>query len=170
MNHLKAYREMAAGGKQFRGLSIISNAKEIGEFLRTVGAKDVLDFGSGAGDAYRSPHKIHHTYFGLKRSDVTLYDPSFKGIDVLPKRTFEAVVCSDVLEHIPEVDVPEFIATLFEHARLGVWASVCCRGAKKTFPGTKVNLHATVKPLEWWQEKFANSCNPYIRWQLTETK
>jgi hypothetical protein len=33
-----------------------------------------------------------------------------------------------------------------------VWASVCCRPAKKHFPDG-VNMHVTVMPLDWWQER-----------------
>lgn len=165
MDYLKAYREMAAGGKQFRGLSLLSNAKRIGDFIRELNAGTVLDYGSGAGDAYRDPHKVHHTW-GLKWQNVTCYDPSFKQYAKKPDRRFDVVICSDVLEHIPEQDVDRFIADLFDHAKLGVWASVCTRPAKKFFSdGT--NLHCTIKPVEWWRSKFEAKG---LRWELVETE
>lgn len=172
MDYLKAYREMAAGGKQFRGLSLLSNAERIGKFIRETGADTVLDYGSGAGDAYRSPHKVHHTW-GIKRPNVALYDPSFEQYAKKPDRRFDVVICSDVLEHIPEPDVNRFIADLFNHAKLGVWASVCTRPAKKCFPdGT--NLHCTIKPYQWWHDTFAEVHLLFkaagIRWELVETE
>ena len=150
------YREMAAGGAQFRGLSLLQSTKAIRKVVKEYGVQTVLDFGSGAGDAYRSPHKVHHEW-GLKRASVRLYDPAFPEHNEWPPagKLYDLVICSDVLEHIPEPEVDAFIATLFGYARKVVWASVCCRPARKCFPGTEINLHCTVQPLEWWAEKFA---------------
>lgn len=159
MNELvPLYREMAAGGAQFRGLSLLQSTKAIRKVVKEYGVQTVLDFGSGAGDAYRSPHKIHHEW-GLRRASVFLHDPSFREHEALPPagKLFDLVVCSDVLEHIPEAEVDTFINTLFGYARKVVWASVCCRPARKTFPGTETNLHVTVQPLDWWAAKFANA-------------
>jgi hypothetical protein len=73
-----------------------------------------------------------------------------------------------VLEHVPEDEVADFILDLFDHAKKVVWASVCCRPARKCFPNTEINLHVTVKPFEWWQDKFENlsSTVPFV---LVET-
>ena len=169
---LKMYREMADSGVQFRGLSLLNNADQVGKFIRRLHAQTVLDYGTGAGDAYRSPHKIYKTW-GLPISSITLYDPSFKRHEKKPDRRFDVVVCSDVLEHITEDEVPRFIADLFNHAKLGVWASVCCRPAKKVFPGTDINLHCTIKPMEWWREQFAAAQALFtgldLQWELVET-
>lgn len=163
-----AYREMASSGGNFHGLSILQHAKQIGKLAREVNAKTMLDFGCGRGDAYRTPHKIYHQW-GFSRQNVTLYDPAFKRDSGLPLGGFDLVICSDVLEHIPEEEVDGFIARLFGHANRSVWASVCCRPAKKTFPdGT--NLHVTVKPFAWWDEKFQKqSEHEGIRYTLVET-
>lgn len=174
MDYLKAYRKMAEGGKQFRGLSVLTNATAIGKFIREMDARDLLDYGSGAGDAYRSPHKVHHTW-GVKRPNVCLYDPSFEQYAKKPDRRFDVVICSDVLEHIPEEDVPRFIGGLFNHAKRGVWASVCTRPAKKFFPNTGspgVNLHVTVKPYEWWEQQFKDVAVLFVgvEWRLVETE
>lgn len=137
----------------FGGTSILNHVKSIKQLATAVGAQTMLDFGCGRGDAYRSPHKLHHE-IGLPRSAVTLYDPAFRPSATLPTGTYDLVVCSDVLEHIPEAEVDAFIERLFGYARKGVWASVCCRKAKKFFPGTDTNMHVTVQPYEWWEEKF----------------
>lgn len=154
MNELiPLYREMAAGGDQFHGLSILQHAKQIGQLIRQYDVKTVLDYGSGRGDAYRSPHKLHHEW-GLKRKSITLYDPAFPQYESLPVKPRDMVVCSDVLEHVPEADVPAFIGDLYGLARKVIWASVCCRPAKKTFPNTDINLHVCVHPIEWWNWMF----------------
>jgi 2-polyprenyl-3-methyl-5-hydroxy-6-metoxy-1,4-benzoquinol methylase len=160
------YRAIAAGGASLRGLSILQHAKQIGALVKQHEAKRLLDYGCGAGDAYRSPHKLHKQW-GLQWFDVTLYDPAFERLDEKPYGKFDGVICSDVLEHVPEADVDAFIANLFTHAKKFVWASVCCRPAKKCFAdGT--NLHCTVQPFAWWQAKFEEQCEglPFV---LVET-
>ena len=63
-----------------------------------------------------------------------------------------------------EITIPD----LFDHARKVVWASVCCRAARKSFPGTDINLHVTVKPFQWWLDKFEH-LSPAIPFVLIET-
>ena len=79
---------------------------------------------------------------------MTLYDLAFRRDDIPAGRQFDMVICSDVLEHVPEDEVDQLIERLFGYGRRGL-ASVCCRLAKKTFAdGT--NMHVTVQPYEWW--------------------
>lgn len=146
------YKQMAAGGSQFHGLTVLDHVKSIGRLARAVGATSMLDYGCGRGDAYRSPHKLHHQ-LGIKRANVRLYDPSFPAHSEFPLGDWDLVICSDVLEHVPEDEVDWLLGTLFRCARKAVWMSVCCRPAKKTFPGTDINLHVTVRPFDWWKEK-----------------
>jgi hypothetical protein len=161
---------MAEGGAQFLGLSLLQHKDQIGKLIKTLGARTMLDYGSGRGDAYKSPHKIHRDW-GLKRGNIVLYDPSFGTHDKLPAKRFDLVVCSDVLEHVPGEDVDRFVGDLFNHAKLHVWASVCCRKAKKSFPNTDVNLHVTVKHFQWWQDTFNEIAPlfPGVTYTLVET-
>ena len=147
------YRDMAAMGGNFHGLSVLQHADQIGKLLKKHGCETLLDWGCGRGDAYSSPHKLHQTW-GIKRKDVWLYDPAFERYHEKPTRKFDGVVCSDVLEHVPEAEVIDFITELFKHSKKVVWASVCCRAARKCFPYTDINLHVTVKPFQWWQDMF----------------
>ncbi len=155
---IPAYQELAkTADGNFQGLSILKHKESIRTFVQSTGAKTMLDFGSGRGDAYRSPHKLHH-YLGLPRAAVTLYDPAFAtdgvfSTSTLPTGQFDLVVCSDVVEHLVPEEVPEFVARLFSYAKTGVWASFCSREAKKFFADGR-NLHTCVRPPEWWQEQF----------------
>jgi hypothetical protein len=162
------YKEMAASGASFRGLSVIQHSKQIGDLVREHRAKNLLDYGAGAGDAYRSPHKIHREW-GLRWFNVKLYDPAFPTHDEKPHGKFDGVICSDVLEHVPEADVDEFVKALFDHARKFVWASVCTRPAKKSFPGTETNLHVTLQPMVWWRDKFSAYADSGVSFYLVET-
>lgn len=163
------YRKLAeTADGNFQGLSVLHHVKSIKALATSIGAQTMLDFGCGRGDAYRSPHKLHHQ-LGLPRSAVTLYDPAFRPSSTLPSGTYDLVICSDVLEHIPEPEVDEFIDRLFQYARKGVWASVCCRPAKKVFPDSGANLHVCVKPYEWWDAKFQAHRVAPVQWTLVET-
>ena len=61
---------------------------------------------------------------------------------------FDAVVCTDVLEHVPIEELDGVIADLVGYARLWCFISVCCRRAQaghKRLPGGR-NVHVTIRP------------------------
>lgn len=161
------YRELAkVADGNFQGLSILNHVVSIRKLLTETESHTMLDFGCGRGEAYKSPHKLYKQ-LGLPRHAVTLYDPAFMPTSALPTGKYDLVVASDVLEHIPEHEIDEFVARLFGYAKKAVWASVCCRPAKKTFPDGR-NLHVTVKPFDWWVEVFKRQ-DPEIHSVLMET-
>lgn len=166
-NLIEQYRALHAQGK-FLGLSVLKFADEIGELIKQYDVKTVLDYGSGQGHQYMPPHSLQKKW-GV---DVTMYDPAVDGLDVLTKETFGAVICTDVLEHVPESEIPILLASVFSRATKFVFLTVCCRPAKKTFPdGT--NVHVTVKALPWWEEIIATAAkgrsNPPMPVYLRET-
>jgi len=149
------YRDMVENGStNFSGLTVVHHAPEIGALMTRHWARTALDVGCGRGEQYREPYNLQ---FGWGLESVTLYDPAFADHNKLPPegKTFDAVICSDVLEHIPEHELDEFIGELFKRADKFVWMSVCCRKAKKEFPGGG-NLHVTVKGINWWNAKVTN--------------
>jgi 2-polyprenyl-3-methyl-5-hydroxy-6-metoxy-1,4-benzoquinol methylase len=163
------YRQMAADGESFRGLTILQHRKLLAKLCRQHFITSALDYGCGAGQAYRSPHRMHKD-LGLHWFDVELYDPAFPEHDEKPSGKWGAVFCCDVLEHVPQDEVDELVRTLYSHAREFVWASVCCRPAKKWFPdGT--NMHVTQRPLQWWLDKFEEHRprDRDVRFYLVET-
>jgi hypothetical protein len=163
------YQEMAARGASFFGLSVLQHETSIRSFAEAMGVKSVLDFGCGRGDAYGAPYFMHRR-LGVPDDGLTLYDPAFQELAAPPVGEHDLVICSDVLEHVPKHEVDEFVAVLFSHARRGVWASVCCRLAKKAFDDGR-NLHVTVRPFSWWSAKFSEAAKqrPGIEWSLIET-
>lgn len=167
MDLIPKYKEMAATGLHFPGTSILQHVAIIGKMVKKHSAKTLLDYGCGRGDAYRAPHRLH-TDLGLKWHAVTLYDPAFLAHSSIPKGKFDGVLCSDVLEHIPEEDTDAFIQRLFGYARKFVWASVCCRPARKNFTDTEINVHVTLHEMQWWHDKFMEHCGA-IDFHLTET-
>ena len=64
-------------------------------------------------------------------------------------RKFDLVVCIDVLEHIPQADLPRIIKEIFDYSGKYVFATAAVNKAGKTLPNG-MNAHATVQPEEWW--------------------
>lgn len=149
------YKEMVETGNNFHGLSILPHTGIIRKMINKTDAKTLLDYGSGRGDQYEPPNTLHAVW-GVPKPFI--YDPAFSTHDVLPVGTFDGVLCSDVLEHVPEQELDELIITLFNYAEKFVWASVCCRPAKKCFPDGR-NMHVTINSIRWWRDlinKYAN--------------
>ena len=147
------YQELAAkDSANFAGLSVLQHAEALKKLANKYKPKTLLDYGCGRATPTAAPQAAPPTRY--PRPNVTLYGPAFRRDGILPAGKFDMVICSDVLEHVPEDEVDQLIERLFGYGRLVVWASVCCRPAKKTFAdGT--NMHVAVQPYEWWERKFA---------------
>lgn len=147
---IKHYRELSGGGNQFRGLSLLPYEKEIGALIASTQSRSLLDYGCGLGHQYKV-YRLHEKW-GI--TDLFLYDPGIGTRWQRPSKQYDFVVCSDVMEHVPPHLVDNVLRDLFSFAKKSVWISVCCRPAKKRFPDGR-NLHLTIQPPEWWQERIA---------------
>ena len=65
------------------------------------GAKTLLDYGAGQGWQYTE--ECYHVLWNIM---PTLYDPAVAAFHVKPSQRFDGVICTDVLEHIPEAELP----------------------------------------------------------------
>ena len=77
---------------------------------------------------------------------------------------FDLVICIDVLEHIPESDLPRIVKEIFDYSNKWVFCTAAVKEAGKTLPNG-LNAHATVQPEEWWRELFS----PYKNYTLDFT-
>lgn len=168
---IKRYRALAAAGEALRGLTMLRYADAIGSLLKEYKAKTVLDYGCGAGDAYRPPYEVH-LQWGIERPIP--YDPAFPKYARPVEGRFDAVICIDVLEHLTDDNYLQVLDALFEHAGKLLFVTVCCRSAQKYFPdGT--NLHTLVRPFWWWEMEMADAAKRTgaaargVHWQLRET-
>jgi hypothetical protein len=66
------------------------------------------------------------------------------------------VICTDVLEHCPEEDIPWILDELFAYARKFVYANVACFPARKRLPSGG-NAHCTIKPVKWWEAEIVRA-------------
>jgi hypothetical protein len=151
--------------KTYAGLSCLPQASYVRELIRLTQARSLLDYGSGKGRQY-DPREIRdedgttypdlRTYWGVEA--ITCYDPAYPRFSTLPQGPFDGVICTDVLEHCPEEDLPWILDEIFSFARLFVFANVACYPAGKRLP-TGENAHCTVRGVEWWQALIRETAN-----------
>ena len=133
----------------FAGYSIMEYVFEIGNIIKHTNISTVIDYGCGKARAWKE--------YNLQRlwnlRDVQLYDPGVEQYALKPYTPRDLVICTDVLEHVPEHLVDEVLGDISKLATKAIFFNVSTRLASKTLvDGT--NAHATVKPAAWWQKKF----------------
>lgn len=145
---IEQYRILHKDPDIFRGMTCLDYAGTIRKLCAESGAKTMLDYGSGKGLQYKAPYEVQQ-WWGV---DVRCYDPAVPGFEKKPRsgaETFDAVICVDVLEHLPIGQVQGVIEQLFTYARKFVFLTACTRAANRKLPDGR-NAHLTVQPLEWW--------------------
>jgi len=135
------YRRMHDQGK-FTGASLKPHLAKINNLVREYNVNSLLDYGCGKA-------LIHDKHRLAK--EVTLYDPYYEPYSKKPIGDFDMVICTDVLEHIPEDEVGKVLADLINYADKVLYVAICTKPAKKTFKNGE-NVHLTVKPKEWWEQ------------------
>ena len=146
MNALvEQYKQLHNEGK-FQGFSVLEHAEQIGKLIRETGSRSVLDYGCGKGRQY-SIHGINGTW---NIESLRLYDPAVPGFDTKPEPA-DCVICCDVMEHIPESDVPTTLRKVLSLARKLAFFVICTRASKKLLPDGR-NCHLTIKPEDWWND------------------
>ena len=137
---------------KWRGTTVRQYIPEINKLRREYGLVTMLDYGCGKAQ-FHDPNW-----------NAVKYDPAIEIFNTKPVGKFDLVISTDVLEHVPEQNIDEVIADIFNYSDRWVFVSVCCREAREVLPNG-MNAHATVKPEEWWKEKF----NKYKNYKLVFT-
>ena len=158
--------------KTFPGQSLFAHLGRIKRLIEATDSRTILDYGAGKGLQYR-PQKIMvggvHVADGVAEywdvDEVRCYDPGYAPHSARPEGTFDGVICTDVLEHCPEEDVPWILEEIFAYAGRFVYLNVACYPARKTLPNGE-NAHVTVRPAEWWRERVQAAARPEIRFEL----
>jgi hypothetical protein len=178
-----AYRTLHTHGEQFLGIppemtfpgqSLIPQVSRIKEHVLRTAARTLLDYGSGKGQQYQ-PMTVRldsgdawpsiQAYWGV--DSVTCYDPSYAPFSQLPQGQFDGVICTDVLEHCPEEDMPWILDEIFRYSRQFVFANVACYPAKKRLPSGE-NAHCTIRPRAWWEALLVEVSDryPQVEWEV----
>ena len=158
----------------FPGRSLPIHAIPIKEWIDRFQARTVLDYGAGKGMQYqwrdlqlsdgRQVASLQ-SFWGVE--SITCYDPAYQPFSQMPEDKFDAVICTDVLEHCPETDVPWILGELFNYARKFVYGNIACHPAKATLPNGE-NAHCTVRPEGWWRDRLAEAArnHPGVRYRF----
>lgn len=164
MDILEQYRVMHKQG-WFPGGAIRPHVTEIRELVLQHGAKTLLDYGCGKAEQYLK----YGWHKSLDLETVYLYDPGagVSGVsNVKPAGTFDAVICTDVLEHVENPE--QVIAELVGYARKFLFCSISCKPSKphkRLLDGRPV--HITLHPPEWWMAQFEDCAVPfYLRFDV----
>lgn len=115
----------------------------VGAFAKRRRVTSILDYGCGQGSLARS----------LPELKIAEYDPAIEGKDEPPTKTYDMVVCTDVLEHI-ESDKIDAVAThLFSLAERYALIVVSLVPTSKTLTDGR-QAHILLRSREWWQTLF----------------
>jgi hypothetical protein len=164
---LDQMREHHVTRKTYSGNGCIKHREALVAFSKEIGAASALDYGCGKGHQY-CPGMQKDGYDLVADLGYTpfAYDPAVPEFNVLPEigTKFDLVFCVDVLECVPQKDVPWALEHLASFATKGIFITVSSYPSKKTLPNGS-NAHITVQPIEWWQEKFdaLGAANPDLK-------
>jgi hypothetical protein len=132
----------------FAGFSIMEYVFEIGELIKHSNITSAIDYGCGKARAW-SQYNLQQLW---KLHQVTFFDPGVEQYAIKPYIPRDLVICTDVMEHVPEHLVDEVLADINHLAKKAIFLNISTRPASKILvDGT--NAHATVKPAPWWQKK-----------------
>ena len=107
----------------FSGQSMSEEEREdLADLIAEEKAKTILDYRLGRGDeGSRAPWGIRDQQV---EQTVTHYDPACSTLMERPSGKFDGVVCTKVLEYLPDEDVPWVIEELFGYGYRFVYATV----------------------------------------------
>jgi hypothetical protein len=156
-----------------RGTALIKHMPYIAQLIQKYEIKSILDYGCGKAIFWKNnvlTWKVMFQWPSSIQGRLSLYDPAInedvntftKGKtelcihNTIPAGRSDLVICTDVLEHVPEHNIPSTLDSILIKSRRFVYLNISCYAATKTFPdGT--NLHLTLKSPAWWREQIAAS-------------
>jgi hypothetical protein len=129
------------------GISSIYLLNPIKNFIDEIKPKRVLDYGCGQSSLI---DVLKREY---PKIEFEKYDPAIEEYSEEPNGKYDFVICTDVLEHIPEEYLDEIIINI-KNISDKIFFNISTKIAIWTLPdGT--NCHKTVKDSSWWFEKIS---------------
>ena len=144
--------------KTFAGYSLAKWINIIKKIIEENNCKSLIDYGCGKAILYNNKITIDNIKYNnvkdfWKIKDCFLYDPAIDIYDNYPKDKSDIVICTDVIEHIPEEDVITFIDDIYNLAHNSVFIVIATMPASKYFENGK-NIHICLKSKDEWKEIF----------------
>ena len=133
------YAELHRAGAY--GNTSLKRIARIRPLVRELDPASILDYGCGQSSL------VDH--LALRASTMLYrYDPAIPEIAEIKAAHVDMIVCTDVLEHIPEADLPDVlhhIAALSSHVVFGIDTTP----SEQQLPDGS-NAHCTVRPAAFW--------------------
>ena len=136
--------------------------KIISGFLRQFQPNEVFDFGCGHGGLMYAIQESNPGVF------VDGYDPGNSEYCKFPSRKFEAVVSTDVFEHIEPEFLDSNLRCLSEVIGQVGFFRIACYPAVKSLPDGR-NAHLVVESPDWWIQKITDTMDvEIVSYRITE--
>ena len=163
---IEAYKDLHTQETKFKGSSLNPYVISIGKLILEYNCKTLLDYGCGKALGYSDKCEEIQLKKPVQKiwniDSYTLYDPAYPKYDTLPTSTYDIVICTDVLEHIPEQDLDWVIERILNYSTKIVFLNICTAPALKHFKKGKFkgkNLHISVFENKWWIKKIGKIWN-----------
>ena len=146
------------GISTFLGYSLTKWIVKIKDIIKKNNCHSLIDFGCGKAFLYNNSFKIKDEEFsGLsdfwKIKNICLYDPGVEEYSKFPQVKYDGLICTDVIEHIPEDDVINFIDGLFKLSNKFIFVVIATIPATKFFEDGS-NIHLSLKNESVWKDIF----------------
>lgn len=147
------------------GKCVYDRWKHIRHAFTGLKIESLLDFGAG-----KAAHHFHLNMYEDKFNitDVTLYDPAIPEYCTLSDDTYDAVICADVMEHIPEDNVDHVIEQVNSRANKVAFYVISANLTSTVLPNGE-NAHITRMPASWWKEKIMKHAKEGAKYYLMHT-
>lgn len=116
-------------------------------FVGFLKPKSILDYGCGQSRLLEILRKEDR----LLDAKLYKFDPAIEEYEVLVPQNIDMIICTDVLEHIPEDELDGLLRTIKIKSD-NIIFTICCREAIYNLPDGQ-NCHCTIRPKKWWISK-----------------
>ena len=149
-DYIDQYKIFYKNGGYGNNDPVVAAKHMIKQLIKETESKTLLDYGCGHGLQY-TEHRLHD-YWKIEEDNLYKYDPAIPEFEDLPNKKFDAVINTDVMEHIPIKHVDKVIEDIFLHATKLVYFRIATAPAKAVLPNGE-NAHCTLLTHDEWLER-----------------
>ena len=150
IDYATEYGRLHSGTKTFSGYSILRSLSTITALVQSCRPERILDYGCGKGYQYLKK-RVHESWGGPLPE---CYDVGVHALSERPEGKFDFIICTDMMEHIAEEDVPNILRDIASFCNPGatVFFNIATQPARRKKLSDGRNVHLTVRPPEWWNK------------------